>query len=192
MIPRMPRWQSYVATTTDPIFSPQQCQMIVDAGHQQKPEVAKVGGGEKGAHDTKKRVTTISWIPFNKLPEMYKQIENQLSIVNLNHFGFDGVTLTEPAQFTEYPKGGFYDWHMDLDVNGQHEPPVRKISMTCLLSDPSTFTGGELEFMEKNKMPDLKQGQAIFFASFIRHRVAPVKKGIRRSLVMWFGGQPFK
>ena len=103
MIPRMPRWQSYVATTTEPIFSPQQCQMIVDAGHQQKPEKALVGGGEKGAHDTKKRVTTISWIPFNKLPEMYKQIENQLSIVNLNHFGFDGVTLTEPAQFTEYP-----------------------------------------------------------------------------------------
>ena len=64
--------------------------------------------------------------------------------------------------------------------------------MTCLLSDPSTFTGGELEFMEKNKIPNLKQGQAIFFASFLRHRVAPVKKGTRRSLVMWFGGQPFK
>ena len=46
--------------------------------------------------------------------------------------------------------------------------------------------------MEKNKIPNLKQGQAIFFASFLRHRVAPVKKGIRRSLVMWFGGQPFK
>ena len=46
--------------------------------------------------------------------------------------------------------------------------------------------------MEKNKMPNLQQGQAIFFASFIRHRVAPVKKGMRRSLVMWFGGTPFK
>ena len=48
MIPRMPRWQSYVATTTDPIFSPQQCQMIVDAGHQQQPEAADTdsGGGD--------------------------------------------------------------------------------------------------------------------------------------------------
>ena len=45
---------------------------------------------------------------------------------------------------------------------------------------------------KKNKVPDLKQGQAIFFASFIRHRVAPVTKGMRRSLVMWFGGTPFK
>ncbi len=195
MIPRMPRWQSYVATTTDPIFTPQQCQMIVNAGHAEAPEKAKVGGGEKGAYDTKKRVTTISWIPFNKLPEMYKQIENQLSIVNLNHFGFDGVTLTEPAQFTEYPKGGFYDWHMDLNAFGQDgQNPIRKISMTLLLSDPKDFTGGDLLFSEMgdNKPLPLKQGQAIFFASFLRHKVAPVKKGIRRSMVMWFGGTPFK
>ena len=195
MIPRMPRWQSYVATTTDPIFTPQQCQMIVNAGHAEAPEKALVGGGPKGAHDTKKRVTTISWIPFAKMPEMYKQIENQLSIVNLNHFGFDGVRLTEPAQFTEYPKGGFYDWHMDLNAFGQEgQNPIRKISMTLLLSDPKDFTGGDLMFSEMgdNKPLPLKQGQAIFFASFLRHKVAPVKKGIRRSMVMWFGGPPLK
>jgi predicted 2-oxoglutarate/Fe(II)-dependent dioxygenase YbiX len=193
MIIKMPRWQSYMATTTQPLFTPQQCQDIINAGHAEKPQVAQVGANKPGGGvDKKKRTTTISWIPFKKLPQMYKVIENQLSLVNLNHFGFQDVHITEPAQFTEYPKGGFYDWHMDLDVHGQHEPPIRKISMTCLLSDPSTFTGGELEFMEKNKIPNLKQGQAIFFASFLRHRVAPVKKGIRRSLVMWFGGQPFK
>jgi len=196
MIPRMPRWQSYVAQTTEPMFTPKQCQMIIDAGHQCAPEQAKVGGGKDGAYDTKKRVTTISWIPFDKMPEMYKQVENQLSIINLNHFGFDGVTLTEPAQFTEYPKKGFYDWHMDLNAFGASgENPIRKISMTCLLSDPSEFTGGELMFSDAggDKKPlDLKQGQAIFFASFLRHKVAPVKKGIRRSMVMWFGGPPFK
>ena len=43
-----------------------------------------------------------------------------------------------------------------------------------------------------NKPLPLKQGQAIFFASFLRHKVAPVKKGVRKSLVMWFGGPPFK
>ena len=78
---------------------------------------------------------------------MYKVIENQLSIVNLNHFMFDGVRLTEPAQFTVYPKKGFYDWHMDLNAFGQQgQNPIRKISMTCLLSDPSEFTGGDLLF----------------------------------------------
>ena len=194
MVPRMPTWASYIATTTGPMFTPEQCKLIIQAGHQQKPEQAKVGGGKSGKHDTKKRVTTISWIPFKQLPQMYKVIENQLSIVNLNHMMFDGVRITEQAQFTEYPKGGFYDWHMDLNpfgVTGEH--PIRKISMTCLLSDPSEFKGGDLAFEDHgNNKVTLKQGQAVFFASFMRHRVEPVKKGIRRSLVMWFGGPPFK
>ena len=190
-----PRWKSLLANTTEPIFTPQQCQDIIDVGHQQKSHDALVGHKEKavGVHDTKMRITTISWIPFKVFPEMYKLIERVMKKVNANHFGYDGMTLTEYAQFTEYPKGGFYDWHMDAEVNCQFEPPVRKISMTLLLSDPSEFVGGDLEFMTKgNNPPHLLQGQAIFFNSLIRHRVAKVKKGIRRSLVMWFGGPSFK
>ena len=190
-----PRWRSLLANTTKPIFSPEQCQDIINAGHQQKAEEAKVGHTDtkEGAHDTKKRVTTISWIPFKVLPQMYKIVERTMKQVNGNHFGYDGMQITEPAQFTEYPKGGFYDWHMDADVNCQFEPPIRKISMTILLSNPSEFEGGDLEFLtEGNKPPQLIQGQAIFFCSLLRHRVAKVKKGIRRSLVMWFGGPPFK
>ena len=189
-----PKWKSLMANTTAPIFSPAQCQDIINMGHQQKSEEAKVGTLAKGGkHDTKKRITTISWIPFKALPDMYKIIERTMLQVNGNHFGYEGMTITEPAQFTEYPKGGFYDWHMDAEVNCQYEPPVRKISMTILLSPESEFEGGDLEFMtEGNKPPQLLQGQAIFFCSMIRHRVSKVKKGMRRSLVMWFGGPPFK
>jgi len=190
-----PKWKSLLANTTQPIFSSQQCQDIINMGHQQKAEKAKVGhkDGAQGKSDTKMRITTISWIPFSKMPEMYKIIERTMKQVNGNHFGYEGMTITEPAQFTEYPKGGFYDWHMDAEVNCKFEPPVRKISMTILLSPHDEFTGGNLEFMsEGNQPPQLLQGQAIFFCSMIRHRVAKVKKGIRRSLVMWFGGPPFK
>ena len=190
-----PKWKSLLANTTGPLFNPQQCQDIIDMGHQQKAEQAKVGHQDKaaGGYDTKKRITTISWIPFKAMPDMYRIIERTMLQVNGNHFGYDGMKLTEPAQFTEYPKGGFYDWHMDSDVNCQYEPPIRKISMTILLSNPSEFVGGDLEFMaEGNKPPALIQGQAIFFCSLLRHRVNKVKKGVRRSLVMWFGGPPFK
>ena len=190
-----PKWKSLLANTTGPIFSPEQCQNIIDMGHQQKPEKAQVGHDKQpgGTYDTKKRITTISWIPFKAMPEMYKIIDKTMKQANRNHFGYEGMTLAEPAQFTEYPKGGFYDWHMDADVNGRFEPPVRKISMSILLSDPSEFTGGDLEFMaEGNKPPQLIQGQAIFFCSLLRHRVSKVKKGIRRSLVMWFGGPHFR
>jgi PKHD-type hydroxylase len=190
-----PKWKSLLANTTAPIFSPAQCQDIINMGHQQKQEEAQVGHKDRkeGNYDTKMRITTISWIPFKEMPDMYRIIERTMKQVNGNHFGYEGMTITEPAQFTEYPKGGFYDWHMDAEANCQFEPPVRKVSMTILLSPQNEFEGGDLEFMsEGNKPPQLLQGQAIFFCSLIRHRVAKVKKGIRRSLVMWFGGPPFK
>jgi len=189
-----PKWKSLLANTRGPIFTPEQCQDIINMGHRQESEDAMVGITEKeGTYDTKRRITTISWIPFKAMPDMYRIIEKSMNQANGNHFGYEGMQLSEIAQFTEYPKGGFYDWHMDANLNGLSEPPVRKISMTVLLSPQHEFEGGELEFMSENNKPaQLMQGQAIFFCSLIRHRIAKVKKGIRRSLVMWFGGPPLK
>ena len=89
--------------------------------------------------------------------------------------------------------GGFYNWHMDNGVNFESgNEPVRKISMSLLLNHESEFDGGDLELCEEGKVAPLKQGHAIFFASFLNHRVKPVTRGTRKSLVMWFGGTPFK
>jgi len=190
-----PRWKSYIVETTQPIFTPEQCKMIIAAGRAEPKQDAYVGnkqGIKGGVLDTKTRTSHISWIPFSKTPEMYKDIERIMKTTNGNHFGFDGMQITEMAQYTEYPEGGFYEWHVDNDVNCQHEPPVRKISMTCLLSPENEFEGGDLELMAEGKIAKIKQGHAVFFASFIRHRVKPVTRGRRQSLVMWFGGTPFK
>ena len=190
-----PRWKSYIVETTKPLFTPEQCKMIIEAGRAEPKQNASVGSGKGikgGVIDTKTRTSHISWIPFKKMVEMYKDIERVMKATNGNHFGFDGMTITEMAQYTEYPEGGFYDWHVDNDVNMQHEPPVRKISMTCLLSPESEFEGGDLELMSEGKIAKLKQGQAVFFAAVIRHRVKPVIKGRRQSLLMLFAGTPFK
>ena len=192
MIITEPKWKSLIVETTSPIFTPEQCQLIINAGRSEPVQDGQVGGGGGGVVDTKTRTSHISWIPFNKLPEMYKTLEEVMSRTNNNHFGFEGMQITEQAQYTEYPSGGFYDWHIDSDVVGLNEPPVRKISMTCLLSHESEFEGGGLELMSDGKIARPKQGQAIFFASYIRHRVIPITKGVRKSLVMWFGGPSFK
>ena len=190
-----PRWKSYIVETTQPIFTPEQCKMIIQAGRAEPRNDAGVGNeqGTKGGHiDTNTRTSHISWIPFSKMADMYKDIDKIMQATNRNHFGFDGMTINEMAQYTEYPEGGFYEWHVDNDVNMQNEPPVRKISMTLLLSPESEFEGGDLELMAEGKVAKIKQGHAVFFASFIRHRVKPVIRGRRQSLVMWFGGTPFK
>jgi len=190
-----PRWKSYIVETTSPIFTPEQCKMIIQAGRAEPRNDAQVGNeqGIKGGYvNTNTRTSHISWIPFSKMDGMYKDLDKIMQATNRNHFGFEGMTINEMAQYTEYPEGGFYEWHVDNDVNCQHEPPVRKISMTLLLSPESEFEGGDLELMSEGKVAKIKQGHAVFFASFIRHRVKPVIRGRRQSLVMWFGGTPFK
>jgi|ETNvirenome_2_60_1030617.scaffolds.fasta_scaffold10523_4 PKHD-type hydroxylase len=188
-----PKWKSWIVQTTTPLFTPEQCRKIIESGRAQKPQTAQVGMNKPGGGtDTKKRVTTISWLPFKEMAPMYHDLNIFIQKCNENHFGFGDIRITENAQFTEYPEGGFYDWHMDCDVNMQHEPPVRKISMTLLLNDPSEFEGGDLELMAPGKFAELKQGHAIVFASFLNHRVNKVRRGVRQSLVVWFGGKPFR
>ena len=150
-----PRWKSYIVETTKPIFTPEQCRDIINAGRAEPKQDASVGsnqGIKGGVIDTKTRTSHISWIPFKKMQPMYKKIEQVMKTTNGNHFGFDGMQLTEYAQYTEYPEGGFYEWQVDNDVNCAHEPPVRKISMTCLLSPESEFEGGDLELMAEGKV----------------------------------------
>jgi PKHD-type hydroxylase len=75
--------------------------------------------------------------------------------------------------------------------------------VTVSLSNPEDYEGGELEFDFRNNDLDKKQniikcdqikprGSIVVFPSFIWHRVKPVTKGTRYSLVIWNLGYPFK
>ena len=69
-----PRWKSYIVETNRSIFTPEQCQMIINAGRSEPRNNAQVGnekGSKGGVYDTKTRTSHISWIPFKKMTEMY-------------------------------------------------------------------------------------------------------------------------
>jgi len=197
-----PIWKSYIVKTTEPVLTPQQCDEFIRVG-QSEPRLRGITGGAAGAMRSEKldqelRKSTISWIPSAKAPALYKPIHEWIVRINNNTFGFDPVQLIEAGQYAEYSKGDFYDWHMDTPINMSAMPPVRKISMTLLLSDPKDYEGGYLQIFgdnffksEKSKIK-IERGYAVFFASFLLHRVTPVTKGNRKSLVMWFGGEPLK
>ena len=61
-----PRWKSYIVETTKPIFTPDQCQNIINMGRIMPPQMAEVGTGSKGKGEvnTKTRTSHISWIPL--------------------------------------------------------------------------------------------------------------------------------
>tara|TARA_R100001594_G_scaffold129078_2_gene167595 strand:- start:4889 stop:5512 length:624 start_codon:yes stop_codon:yes gene_type:complete len=122
-------------------------------------------------------------------------------------WGFD-IDLLESIQFTKYKPNQFYDWHCDswpkpynLPNNPSRNGKIRKLSVICSLSDPSEYEGGTLEFDLRNDQKEHKtieckeiitKGSVVVFPSFVWHRVKPVTKGTRYSLVLWSLGQPFK
>jgi PKHD-type hydroxylase len=68
------------------------------------------------------------------------------------------------------------------------------MSIVVVLSDPKEYSGGELEVMNighpgKTFASKMNKGDIIFFASWMPHRVRPVTKGVRRSLVAWVMGK---
>ena len=88
MVITEPKWKSWIAHTTVPLFTPDQCRQIIECGRRQKPLQAKVGVNKpEGGVDTKKRVTTISWIPFDEMAPMYNQVNLFIQKMNKNHFG---------------------------------------------------------------------------------------------------------
>ena len=71
----------------------------------------------------------------------------------------------------------------------------RKISVTIELTDhDKDYEGGLVQVNLGHSITVLPQGQgtAVFFPSFLLHRVSPVTKGKRTSLVLWVGGHPYK
>ena len=105
-------------------------------------------------------------------------------------FDISGIAI---PQLSRYKKGDFYSLHTDGagDNNSEnYEGCVRKLSMSVLLNEE--YTGGEFMFSNNYEPTIGGKGSIIVFPSFKEHRVAPVKSGVRYSLVAWFVGPPFK
>jgi len=155
-------------------------------------------GGSNGSSQVNKEVreTEVSWYTPNKNNiHIWQKISNVVSEVNSQFFHFDLTGFYEPAQLGLYveDKQSHYGWHTDASVKDRKVP--RKLSMVLMLSDPSEFEGGQLEIKTNSDDPitlEQKRGRAWFFPSYVLHRVTPVTKGTRRSLVLWIGGPEFK
>jgi PKHD-type hydroxylase len=146
-----------------------------------------VGNGDKI------RKSEIKWIHsddksfwvYEKLGQYIQQANNALWKFNLQ-------SIVDSIQYTVYYEGGgHYDWHVDIGPGSINH---RKVSLTIQLSDPDEYEGGDLEIWTGGEFRTIerKQGCAIIFPSFLMHRITPITKGIRRSLVLWVGGDSYK
>jgi len=198
-------------------LTPRFCDELVKYGKLQQEQIALTGGqtekvnkgkplDDKDILDLKKkRDSNIAWLNDRWI---YKEIQPFIHQANrLANWNFDW-DFSESCQFTKYGPGQHYGAHCDswesAYANADNKDTfgkIRKLSVTCSLSDPSEYEGGELEFQFRNQddptpkkkcVEILPRGSICVFPSFVWHEVKPVTKGVRYSLVIWSLGYPFR
>ena len=188
------------------------CDEIVRYGQEQEKMMARTGNqdapdltDEEIKNIQRKRKSDVVWMSDRWI---YSEIQPYIHEANsMAEWNFDW-DYSEACQFTEYKVGQFYDWHCDsyyepynLPDEPNRDKKIRKLSMTLSLTDPSEYEGGDLEFDFRNtdegSQPRIceeirEKGSLVVFPSFVWHRVTPVTKGTRHSLVCWNLGHPFR
>ena len=180
------------------VFSNKECDDIIKIGEDSLLEEGKTKGEDKSHRNNK-----VAWINeksiFDKLNVHMSQANKKAG------WNFD-IDYNETLQFSKYDINGHYDWHTDgyadtLSVyknqtNENYNGKVRKISMTLNLSSPKDYEGGDLLFdfahFGEKKVKENLRGSLIFFPSWTFHKITPITKGVRYSLVMWSLGAPLK
>ena len=184
------------------IFSKDFCKKIIDFSLSQKEKIvtAVTGNNKNPSLDeiNKIRDSHIRWLDE---PWINNQITPIVMEANRKagwNFQFTGHEL---SQFTIYDNKQFYNWHVDASpVDEKKDGNIRKISVSVSLNDGTEYEGGCFEidnrnnFLEPNihRLDNIRStGSIVVFPSFLYHRVTPVTKGIRYSLVMWYSGRPY-
>jgi PKHD-type hydroxylase len=124
--------------------------------------------------------------------KVYQKLSHIISSLNVSFYNYDLTGFGEAIQLTNYDSAdnGTYDWHCD----SRGDNICRKLSLSLQLSEPTSYDGGDLEVMDQNKITQIqkKRGYIAVFPSFTYHRVTPVTRGSRQSLVVWISGPPFR
>ena len=166
-------------------LSAEECARVIALGEALPRADGRVELGEAAY-----RVSHIAWITpapethwlFHKLGVLFDEAGKR--------YGMELSGFVDALQYTVYGPGQHFDWHMDL---GPGTTSLRKLSMTLQLSDADDYRGGALEFLNAPGMPQSRPaGSAIFFPSYLGHRITPIESGIRRSLVAWACGPAFR
>jgi PKHD-type hydroxylase len=152
---------------------------------------ASIGDSNNSKIETKTRDSKISW--WYESHWVSSIFSHYFNLANKNYWEYD-LTHIEGIQITSYDVGEHYGWHSDYGLSNDPNH-TRKLSATLLMTDPSEFEGGDLEFIDYHgktvAAPRIK-GTMIIFDSRIPHRVTPVTKGKRISLVSWIFGPKLK
>jgi PKHD-type hydroxylase len=171
-------------------FSKDECEQLILLAEQLPSFDATVGAQDNGGELNQAiRKSQLRWITYGEGSDwIFSRLKTLIKGANCR-YGFQLTGFFEGLQYTEYnADSSHYTWHQD---HGAKEHSVRKLSCVLQLSDPADYEGGELELFGLGAVQK-QQGTLIVFPSYEQHRVTPITKGFRRSLVAWATGPAFQ
>ena len=171
-------------------LTPAECDAIIQRAASYADQRATVGFDEGSRSNDAYRSSVIRWFDPLREKDIIQRLMQFVEASNRTNFGVDIVAPYE-LQFTEYhgSQYGKYDWHHDVWLESPR-PFDRKLSVVVQLSEPDDYEGGAFEFfgVQQPGSTFAPRGSLLLFPSFLQHRVLPVTKGLRRSLVTWVEG----
>lgn len=171
------------------VFTDEELDAIINIGTHAEMEKASTYGP---VQSDKNRNSYVQFLFPNQLTNwVFARLAGAITEINQQFFQFDLTGMEQGLQFTRYTAPGeHYDWHVDRGFL----TPTRKLSLSVQLNDPAEYKGGELQlkFGRQDETVKRERGMVTFFPSYTLHRVKPVTKGTRYSLVAWISGPPFK
>jgi predicted 2-oxoglutarate/Fe(II)-dependent dioxygenase YbiX len=179
----LPPFQPY-ATAAGFLTDAEMDRLIAD--HASSLAEGKLGPGNTNAQIRRSQVVMLG--TDEKYAWLYDRLWAAARECNRQFFCVDIAGVETNVQLGRYDSSdrGFYNWHTDF----AGVRPLRKLSISIQLSRPEDYDGGDLELMygiEPQKL-DKARGTFIVFPSFLLHRVTPVTRGTRWSLVAWILG----
>jgi PKHD-type hydroxylase len=125
---------------------------------------------------------------------IFKKMSELVKNVNDEHFDFDIEGYDNDAMFhtTYIAPTKLYDWHTDK-VFRDGEKHLSKLSVVVQLSDPSEYEGGvaQVAMNGVNKI-ERKCGLVYIIPGSAAHSLTAITSGVRRVLVAFMVGPPFK
>ena len=160
------------------------------AEHEATVKDALLGAGERNPRVRRSQVAFFGLEEKHRW--LYERIWECAQEINRLGLGVDIGGVEGNIQLARYDSSdqGFYDWHTDF----AGYRPLRKISISIQLSRSEDYDGGDLElfFLNQPQKAERARGALIAFPSFVLHRVAPVTRGTRWSLVAWVLGNRWR
>ncbi len=175
-----------IATKSD-FLTADECELIIKLSRNQKSVAGSLGDDDEVKESTRK--SNVTYLMHNdENAWLYDRLGLEIQHVNKEAYGYE-LSGIEAMQLACYEEGDHYDWHTDL---GEGDNSTRKLSLSVQLTPADGYEGGELMFMKMADTGTKDQGAIIFFPSFLHHRIKPVTRGRRYSLVAWVHGDAFK